>query len=432
MRVLKESLPNGRFRVRVERHDGGFVTLDTYDTASEANAAREQMRAILRDKGVDRSAMTVTRWCRRFAKGRTEQDRRRVEQHIAEDELGSMPLKSLGRRDVKRWLRRLERRRAMVRGPGRTMVPSGRVLSAKTRIELFGLLRMALDEAVDEELIKANPAGTVKRPEAAGRKAFGYLYPAEDARLLGSSDVPLAYRFAYGFLGREGMRVSEAVRLLWTDIDLVRGIISLDENKTNDPRSWALDPAVVRALVRWRQEQPGRPAHVIVGSQGRPLKTLRCERYRRHLRKAGVTRPELYAATKNRQPIRIHDRRAGFITLSLASGRNERWVQDRTGHTTNAMLQTYHRMARTAAEVGLGFYAPLDVALGWAEADPKPDHSGPSGGELAGQLKALAKNAKRVQVSYPAPVGDQDASVFEALGTGESPRSAFAGAKRGR
>jgi hypothetical protein len=48
--------------------------------------------------------------------------------------------------------------------------------------------------------------------------------------------------------------------------------------------------------------------------------------FREHLRIAGVNRVELFECNRNRRPIRLHDLRASFVTLSLASGRTESWV----------------------------------------------------------------------------------------------------------
>ena len=52
---------------------------------------------------------------------------------------------------------------------------------------------------------------------------------------------------------REGMRESEALSLTWECVDLKRGAIRLDKNKTDDPRSWALDAGVARALRVYRE-----------------------------------------------------------------------------------------------------------------------------------------------------------------------------------
>jgi integrase len=61
--------------------------------------------------------------------------------------------------------------------------------------------------------------------------------------------------------------------------------------------------------------------------------------------------------------MRVHDLRGTFVTLSLANGRTETWVQDRTGHTPSAMLNRYRRAARSATELGLGPLRPLQLAL---------------------------------------------------------------------
>lgn len=66
--------------------------------------------------------------------------------------------------------------------------------------------------------------------------------------------MPLNYRVAYAFLHREGMRKGEARRLVRGDVDLHKGIMSLDENKTDRPRSWVLTPGVVRVLDRWKKK----------------------------------------------------------------------------------------------------------------------------------------------------------------------------------
>src|SRR6201999_3456796 len=86
------------------------------------------------------------------------------------------------------------------------------------------------------------------------------------------------------------------------------------------------------------------------------------DRFRRHLKVAGVDRPELFERSEARLRIRAHDMRATFITIALACGRSEAWVADRTGHKSSVMINRYRRAARTAAELGLGDMLPLDGA----------------------------------------------------------------------
>lgn len=83
-------------------------------------------------------------------------------------------------------------------------------------------------------------------------------------------DVPFCSRLLWGFLTREGMREGEALALTWGDLDLKRGAVRLDKNKTDDPRSWPLDPSTAEALRRYRKlrSEPASTALVLVDPQG--------------------------------------------------------------------------------------------------------------------------------------------------------------------
>ena len=192
--------------------------------------------------------------------------------------------------------------------------------------------------------------------------AFSYLFPIEDQQLVGHTDVPFIYRFFFGFLTRNGCRVSEALALTIDDIDRRSGILSLDENKTDDPRQWTLEPDVLRALERHLETHTDR--RIFEGVDGHNV----AYNLRRYLGICGVDRPQLHQRTNKRRPLRAHDLRATFVTLALASGRTETWVMDRTGHKSSQMVNVYRRAARSAAEANLGWLLPLDECL-WPETD---------------------------------------------------------------
>src|SRR5204862_7470897 len=142
-------------------------------------------------------------------------------------------------------------------------------------------------------------------------------------------------RLLYGFLAREGLRMGEAMGLTWKDLDLVRGVITLDKNKTDDARAWALNPGVVRALTAWKE----RSTHAFVFADADGILDIDgiAERLRGDLKSAGQDRAELHEKGENRGRFRVHDLRGTFVTLSLANGRSETWVADRTGHTSSQM-----------------------------------------------------------------------------------------------
>jgi integrase len=241
-------------------------------------------------------------------------------------------------------------------------------LSIATRRHCAQVMARVLSLAVfPGRVIDASPLPKGYLPKLGPRKAMTYLYPDEDRKLLEKTTIDLTHRLMYGTLSREGMRRSDATQLSWRDLDLDRGAIRLDRNKTKDPRLWALDPGVVRALIAYRalRGDPGSEERVFLGVPGimKDRGGEIVEIFREHLREAGIDRAELFERSDVRQPIRIHDLRATFVTLSLASGRTETWVADRTGHKSSLMINTYRRAARQVAELNLGTLLPLNEAI---------------------------------------------------------------------
>lgn len=254
----------------------------------------------------------------------------------------------------------------------RVMARLPRELSSSSRRHVAQLMHRLLTMAVyPARLREVNPLPRGFMPKVKRTKAFSYLYPEEDSRLMACGPtaakpgVELLDRLFFGFLAREGMREGEALALDWTDLDLRRGVVRLEVNKTDDPRAWVLGDDVARALGRWHAlsgaPKSGRVFRYLDG-RAYSARAL-AERLRAALTTAAVTRPELHEKSKTHQRLRVHDLRATFVTLALATGRSETWVADRTGHKSSVMINRYRRAARTAAELGLGWLAPLDAAI---------------------------------------------------------------------
>lgn len=164
------------------------------------------------------------------------------------------------------------------------------------------------------------------------------------------------------------MRSSQAIQLRWGDVDLSDGSVTLDENKTDDPRSWPLDRGVVKALKAFKPKGAEAKDLVFVEENGGEhnrhalAKTLR-----EHLTAAGLNegvRAKLFEHSKTRLQVRAHDLRAAFVTTARANGKTETWVADRTGHKSHSMIKRYTRQARTAGDLKRGNWTSLDAALG--------------------------------------------------------------------
>jgi integrase len=315
--------------------------------------------------------------------------------------------------------------------------------SPATRRHVAQYVRRLLEMAVHPcGLRDANPIPRLWLPQLRKEhaKAKECLYPDEDRKLLACTLIPVVRRLAYGFLCREGMRTDELARLTWRDVDLERGRVDLDENKTGDPRAWAMDPGVVRALEVWKEIAPKRKRRGAAARAGRivddrvfPLDVDHlAERLRADLKLAGVEREKLFERSATRMPLRAHDLRATFVTNALATpGRTETWVADRTGHKSSAMINRYRRKARAWFEMELGALDPLVHAIPelreLAEADGAeaaaratdgvPFTAGPpsrAGGQEAGggeAAPALARGTRRPQAAAATREGDRQAST---------------------
>jgi len=292
-------------------------------------------------------------------KGTSAQDRGRLERYVY-PWIGDKPVRDVTLDDCEAIMRALP--------PERVRTPGARRQVAQVLHRLLALAVFPL------RLIPASPLPKGFLPKVGADKAKGWLYPDEDRRLGASPAVPLCWRLLYGFLHREGMRVGEAACTSWRDFDLQcgDGAVVLDENKTDDPRAWALGPGTAAALRAWRtlREAAAGPeavapdAPVFVDEDGRRVRdTHLAEQFRAHLGAAGVTRAALFERSERRLWIRLHDTRGTFVTLALAAGRTEAWVSDRTGHRSSTMIHRYKRAARLAAELRLGELAPLVDAI---------------------------------------------------------------------
>lgn len=239
-------------------------------------------------------------------------------------------------------------------------------LSPETRRHVARLLARLLSLAVFPlRILATSPLPRRWIPSGGPAKAKAWIYPDEDRKLLACTKIPIRWRIFWGFLAREGMRVAEACALDRADVDLERGVVTLDKNKTDDPRAWALSSGVAEAIAAWLhlREDDAEPLFLDHhGERVNPRADL-AKRFRGHLRRAGVTRPELYEKGPSRVRIRAHDLRGTFVTIAAANGKSETWITDRTGHRSSGMVRRYQRAARTAAELGLGDLCPLVKAI---------------------------------------------------------------------
>lgn len=188
---------SGRFRVRA-RVGGKLKTLATGVTEPEAKEIGSAY-SVVRNESVLREGLTLKQFGagfldRREAEGvrgiRTE--RNNWKNHVESDPIAELPLATLERSDVLEWL---DRRKG----------------ATQSRRNFLNLLRAALGQALDRNLISSNPSRDVRvRKTGKGNDRddlAGIMTPAEQHRLLAA--VPESSRALVAFALLTGVRQAE-------------------------------------------------------------------------------------------------------------------------------------------------------------------------------------------------------------------------------
>ena len=213
--------------------------------------------------------------------------------------LAALPVTTVGREQADEVMRRL---------------PT--YLSRNSRRHVGKIVARVLNLAELAGYIGRNPLPKGWVPKPGTRKDTPVLYPAEDAMLLASADVPLLYRLFYGFVHREGGRRTEAARLQWYGLDLKNGVVQLDQNKTEHARWWKMGEGVAAALRTWRMLQgwPEDTAFVFQdGENGLNIDHM-SNKVQKHLKAALVSRVRLFTKGKNTLRFGTHAFRHSFTT----------------------------------------------------------------------------------------------------------------------
>lgn len=212
-----------------------------------------------------------------------------------------------------------------------------------------------------------NPAAGLPPPDAGGDKSKAWLYPSELLAVVACAEVPLRWRRLFALAVYTYTRPGELAALEWSDLDFEHGTIhvhrALAKNgdqkgtKTDTPRRIPMEPALVPLLEAMRAE---------AGGVGRVVKMPpECDlskRLRDYLRRAGVTRAELYANDATRKQITFYDLRASGLTWLALRGEEPLRIMQRAGHKEFTTTMGYVRTAETLGRVDEPFPALPSLA----------------------------------------------------------------------
>ena len=255
----------------------------------------------------------------------------KIYQHII-PELGKIPLNQLAQKDLQQFYARMKTGGRLIRTE-----QFGKGLSDSMVRGLHAACRSALEKAVQEELIRTNPAVGCKLPPKRGR----------EMQVLGREELQrfLIQAQAEGYFELflldlcTGLRRGELLALQWDDLDFKAGTLTVNKQvyevkgqlQVSVPKTRAsirrlvLPPGVVEVLRAYRETVDSRwmfPSPVKEDVPMTPGAVRR--RLQIILERAGCKR------------IRFHDLRHTFATLSLESGMDVKTLSAMLGHVSAA------------------------------------------------------------------------------------------------
>jgi integrase len=249
---------------------------------------------------------------------------------------------------------------------------NGDGLASKTILEVHMIVRAALDQAVERELVGRNVAHAARARRRPPATAVARVWSAGELRTFLTAARPHRLYPALHLAAYTGMRRGEIVGLKWCDLDTATARLSISRTLQNvggrpvefgvktrtSRRTVDVDEQTMRELARWGRQ---------LRRDGLPCRAddwMFCNRAGRCLNPESVS--QLFDRIVRRTDlarIRFHDLRHTHASLLVAAGVPIKVVSERLGHAHPAFtMHTYQHllpgMSAAAAEQFAALIAP--------------------------------------------------------------------------
>ena len=230
----------------------------------------------------------------------------------------------------------------------------------------WSALRGILGYAARRRLIDANPADLLERRERprAGESRKRFLTEDEMRRLLAAARE--RYRPLFALCLFSGLRLSEALGLVWADVDFDHAVIRVRLQRSRDgKRARIKTPAAVRDVVLMGELAQLLRKAKMASHFKRPQDPVFATGNRTSLSQRNATRAfEKSIDRAKLSDMTFHALRHTFASLLIAQGRDPVFVADQLGHTSpKTTLGVYSHLFRAAREA-LAARAQLDAEYG--------------------------------------------------------------------
>jgi integrase len=202
-------------------------------------------------------------------------------------------------------------------------------------------LSAALRRAVALGLISVNPVTGIKKHREAKRRRFAFLSPDGHEEAAVHDALPPQHRALFLTSIHSGIRWSEQRRLRWRDVNLDRGVLTVEKGKNLDAREVPLNSIVRRVLTALAARRPRRADPDAGVFPDQPDHSARffpaaIERAQAALRDASH-----YDAAAQLEGYVWHCNRHSCASRLIMAGVDPATVVDIMGWRTAAMVQTY-------------------------------------------------------------------------------------------
>lgn len=326
---------------RAERHRAAILLAiedGTFDYATTFPDSPNAAKFAALPGQVMRTELYLEEWLdsqKKHLKASTHHGYRKIVHNLLIPHFGKTRLSDIKRRDVRLWLD--------------TMTAGNKRLA-----NIQSVLRKALSDAVDDDLIDINPLAQwcYQKSEAPQSRDLVDPFSPEEQQLILSKCTPqMANQIQVSLW--TGLRTSELIALDWNDIDFVRGVIVVDKALTS----------AAKGRVETTKTISGRREVKILGPALQALKAQKLHTYLANgavftnpkkgvrwagdheVRKHWVTLLKL-AGVRYRRP---YQTRHTFASMMLSAGEHPMWVAQQMGHADWTMIaRTYGRWMPSA------------------------------------------------------------------------------------
>jgi len=360
-----------RFRVR-SYVEGKRTPLGTYATETEARSILDGLAALRAQGDVAGTGATLrsygVKWLdRRETDGKRaiDTDRGRWERYVVPEAWAGLPLREIGKRDLRDWLSSMRRRHST----------QGKPLSPQTILHCFKLVSTCLRSAMEDELIEKNPATGLRIERPRPSPSMWTFLTVEEQRMLAMCELPAGTERERQLMHGErlmaliamgtGIRQGEQWNLELRDVHVddaepwlfVRWGSAGQAPKNGKVRRVPLFGLALAAMKEWLRLRPSYMQRCYSTELVFPT-----ERGRRRNRKAPRRWPLILRAAKlgdratrhDKRPVRWHDLRHTCASSLVAAWWGPAWrlelVREVLGHSSITVTERYAHLAASVLD----------------------------------------------------------------------------------